>query len=355
MTYGDATVLDSLSLTVEAGELMVVIGASGCGKSTLLRVIAGLDAPGGGRLSIDGRDMTGVEPAARGVAMIFQNYALYPHLTVAQNIGFPLSIARVRRSEIAARVAAVADMLGLGDLLGRRPHQLSGGQRQRVAIGRAVVREPGLLLLDEPLSNLDAALRVRMRHELARLHQRLGCTMVYVTHDQLEAMTLANRIVVMAAGRIEQVGTPQRLYDAPATIEVARAIGSPAMNLLAVRIVAADEAGTTVALTDGASCRVAARVAAEAVGGPATLGVRPEHLRLDAAGPLAGAIELFERLGPLSFVHLGEAGAADTLVAQLPGDAPATLGDRVAFAIVPGTAHLFDERGRAWSRPAATP
>ena len=348
--YGAATVLAPTDLIVAAGELVVIVGPSGCGKSTLLRIVAGLETPDAGHVLIGGQDVTDREPADRGIAMVFQSYALYPHLTVRQNIAFPLRMAKVDRREIGRRVADVAALLELDALLDRRPRALSGGQRQRVSIGRAIVRDPKVLLLDEPLSNLDAGLRVRMRHEIARLHQRLGATMIYVTHDQVEAMTLANRIVVMAQGRIEQVGAPLDLYARPGTIRVAEAIGSPAINLLPVHIDSVDDDGAAVRLPDGALCRVAARVPAADIGAPATLGIRPEHLRADADGPFCGAVELFERLGPLSFAHLGEAGAIGSVVAQLPGDQHFTLGATVRFSVDPADAHLFAAGGDAYPR-----
>ncbi len=348
-TYQDAALMPT-HLTIDDGEFVVIIGPSGCGKSTLLRLIAGLEEPSAGRVLIDGRDVTDLEPAERGLAMVFQSYALYPHLTVAENIAFPLTMARRPKVEIAARVAVVAAALELGDLLDRRPRALSGGQRQRVSIGRAIIRQPGVLLLDEPLSNLDAALRVRMRHEFARLHQRLGTTMIYVTHDQVEAMTLANRIVVMARGRVEQVGMPLDLYRAPATVGVAMSIGSPSINLLPVTVAARDGDGATVRLPAGAICRVAARLPSAAVGEPATLGVRPEHLRADAAGCFGGAVELFERLGPLSFAHLGAPTGGDALVAQLPSNRDVMLGERMVFAVDPNDALLFAADGTAFAR-----
>ena len=349
-SFGAATVLQPADLAIEDGEFVVIVGPSGCGKSTLLRLLAGLEVPNAGRVLIDGRDVTALEPAARNIAMVFQSYALYPHLTVYENIAFPLRMARRDKAEIATKVAAVADLLELDALLDRRPRALSGGQRQRVSIGRAIVREPAVLLLDEPLSNLDAALRVRMRHKFARLHQRLGTTMIYVTHDQIEAMTLANRIVVMSHGRVEQVGSPLDLYRDPATIRVAEAIGSPAINLLRVRIVRAGEAGAIVALPGGQECRVAIAVPTPAIGTHAMLGIRPEHLHADADGAFGGRVELFERLGPLSFAHLGKAGEDGSIVAQLPSDRHVTLGEAIGFSVAPGDAHLFAEDGHAYPR-----
>ncbi len=349
--FDGGVVLQPSSLTIADGAFVVIVGPSGCGKSTLLRLIAGLEEPSGGTIAIGGRDVTHAAPADRGVAMVFQSYALYPHLTVGQNIAFPLTIAKRPKAEIAERVGRAAKLLDLSDLLDRRPRQLSGGQRQRVSIGRAIVRNPSVLLLDEPLSNLDAGLRVRMRHQFARLHGELGTTMVYVTHDQMEAMTLAERIVVMSNGRIEQEGAPMDLYGRPASLAVATAIGSPAINLFPVTIAATGAQGARVTLAGGAEVMVATH--APDIGCPATLGVRPEHLRLCDDGPFAGTVELFERLGPLSFAHLGTRGEAGTLVAQLPGDSRVTLGERLHFAIAPDDAQLFDPDGGAYSRLTA--
>ena len=348
--FGATTVLHPTDLTIDAGEFVVIVGPSGCGKSTLLRLIAGLETPDGGRIAIDGRDVTAAPPAERELAMVFQSYALYPHLTVAENIAFPLRVAKRPQAEIDARVGAVAASLDLDSLLDRRPRALSGGQRQRVSIARAVVREPKVLLLDEPLSNLDAALRVRMRHEFARLHQQLGATMIYVTHDQLEAMTLANRIVVMSAGHVEQVGTPMDLYRRPATLAVASAIGSPTMNLLPATVVATGTEAR-VRLPDGVEIATGARVPDDALGGRVTLGIRPEHLSPADDGPLAGRIELFERLGPLSFAHLNGRGgdrSDGAIVAQLPGDSTGRLGETLRVGVAPADAHVFAADGRAY-------
>ena len=348
--FGTQVVLQPTDLTIADGEFVVIVGPSGCGKSTLLRLIAGLEEPSDGRVEIDGRDVTDAAPADRGLAMVFQSYALYPHLSVAQNIAFPLKVARVDKARIRSRVAAVAEALDLTALLDRRPAALSGGQRQRVSIARAIVREPKVLLLDEPLSNLDAELRVRMRHEFARLHGRLGATMIYVTHDQLEAMTLANRIVVMSEGQVEQVGAPLDLYNAPASLAVARAIGSPGMNLIPATIEAADEHGATLRLPDGERLRAAVQASPAQVGTMVTLGLRPEHLVADDQGAFVGAVELFERLGPLSFAHLGARGQIGTVVAQLPGDRSVTLGETLRFGVLPAQVHVFDGGGRALPR-----
>ena len=348
--FGPNIVLKPTDLSIANGEFVVIVGPSGCGKSTLLRMVAGLEEQSGGTVMIGGRDVTDAPPAERGVAMVFQSYALYPHMTVAANIGYPLRIARRPKAEIAERVAATAATLDLTDLLDRKPAALSGGQRQRVSIARAIIREPEVLLLDEPLSNLDTELRVRMRHEFARLHDRLGATMIYVTHDQLEAMTLANRIVVMSEGRIEQVGSPLDLYDAPANLAVARAIGSPVMNLIPVTIATMDAEGVTLAFPAGSTVR-AARRSSGTVGDIVTLGVRPEHLVATDGGVFTGPVELFERLGPLSFAHLGARGETGTVVAQLPGNRHVTLGETLSFSAAPGDIHVFDADGQALPSP----
>ena len=303
-TYaGGVTVVHGIDLDVRQGEFMVLVGPSGCGKTTTLRMIAGLEHITDGELLIGGRDVTDVAPAERGVAMVFQSYALYPHMTVAENMGFALRVGGMARAEVDAAVRKAADVLQLGALLNRKPRDLSGGQRQRVAIGRAIVREPKVFLFDEPLSNLDAALRNQMRFELARLHRELGATIVYVTHDQVEAMTLGERIAVFNAGRIEQVGPPMALYDRPATRFVAGFLGSPSMNFLAARIVP-DGAGSAAEFNGGAR-----RIALPAAVGfdPAlatTLGVRPEHWRLVDEGGLPARVELVEQLGGSGVAHL---------------------------------------------------
>ena len=347
-SFGNTTVLQPTDLSIAEGEFVVLVGPSGCGKSTLLRMIAGLELPSAGRVAIGGRDVTEAAPSDRGLAMVFQSYALYPHLTVAENIAFPLKVTKVAKQEIARRVAEVAAMLELSDLLDRRPRALSGGQRQRVSIARAVVRRPKVLLLDEPLSNLDANLRARMRHEFARLHQQLGATMIYVTHDQLEAMTLANRIVVMNEGGVEQVGAPIEVYRRPASLAVAAAIGSPGMNLIPATIASVNDRGTTLRLAGGEMVWSGATVPISFVGTTVTLGIRPEHLHVDTTGPFSGPVELFERLGPLSFSHLGARGSVNTIVAQLPGDRSVTLGEVLHMGVWPEDAHVFGADGRAY-------
>ena len=345
--FGATTVLEPTDLAIGDGEFVVIVGPSGCGKSTLLRMVAGLEQPSAGRIAIGGHDVTEAAPAERGVAMVFQSYALYPHLTVAENIAFPLRIARLARAEIAVKVAEVAAMLDLAHLLDRRPRALSGGQRQRVSIGRAIVRDPAVLLLDEPLSNLDAGLRVRMRYELARLHQRLGSTMVYVTHDHVEAMTLAERIVVMERGRIEQVGPPLDIYHRPATLGVARVIGSPGINLIPATIAHVDGDGALLRLPGGGTVAAALRIPPALEGSAATLGIRPEHLRAGEDGPFGGRVALFERLGPSSYAHLTGDGP-EPLVAWLPSDRSVALGETIRFTAAPGDLHLFGTDGVAF-------
>ena len=332
-SYGDTAVIHGIDLEVAAGEFIVIVGPSGCGKSTLLRMVAGLETITAGELFIGADRVNDREPMDRNIAMVFQNYALYPHMTVAQNMGYALKIAGRPKAEIAARVAEAARLLQLDPYLARRPRDLSGGQRQRVAMGRAIVRDPAVFLFDEPLSNLDAKLRVQMRLEIKALQRKLGVTALYVTHDQVEAMTLADRMVVMNEGRAEQVGTPLEVYERPATLFAAQFIGSPAMNL----VDAVAEAGA-VRLADGTRLPVA--VAAE---GPVKLGLRPEHVHPDPEGPLAVRPTLAEPLGANTLIHGTLDGVAQDFVASLPGvhreaDLPETL--RVS---VPAEAmHLFD-------------
>ena len=319
-SFGAMDVLKGVDLDVKAGEFVVFVGPSGCGKSTLLRIIAGLDDQTGGDLFIDGQLMNGVPPAKRGIAMVFQSYALYPHLTVAKNMGLALQQEGVAKAEIDRRVRDTAAMLRLDALLGRRPAELSGGQRQRVAIGRAIVRQPSLFLFDEPLSNLDAALRGGTRVELAKLHRQLGATMVYVTHDQIEAMTLADKIVVMNGGVVEQVGRPLELYNSPRTRFVAGFIGSPAMNFI-----------------EGAAANVH---------GASTVGVRPEHLVVGATGPWSGTITHAEHLGADTMLYV-EVPEACLLTARIPGDAAYDVGQTVGLTPQPNRLYRFGPDGTA--------
>src|SRR4051812_44306870 len=297
--FGATQVLHGVDLTVGDGEMIVIVGASGCGKSTLLRLVAGLETPTTGAIRIDGRDVTPLEPAERDIAMVFQNYALYPHMTVAQNMAYGLRIRGLPRAEIDRRVQESAGLLGIGALLDRRPRQLSGGQRQRVAMGRAIVREPKLFLFDEPLSNLDAKLRVQMRAEIRRLQRRLGVTSLYVTHDQVEAMTLGDRLVVMHQGHAAQVATPMEVWARPADTYVGAFIGSPAMNLLQATLT---PGGAAAALRAGATLPFADGVRPGPEGRRLLVGIRPEHVRPAPAG-LPLAVELREPLGSETLLH----------------------------------------------------
>jgi multiple sugar transport system ATP-binding protein len=314
-------VIPNLDLDIADGEFVVFVGPSGCGKSTLLRLIAGLEDVTSGTIAINGRDATRIPPARRGLAMVFQSYALYPHMTVRRNIGFPLKMAGLGKAAIAQKVENAARILNLTPYLERRPGELSGGQRQRVAIGRAIVREPDAFLFDEPLSNLDAALRVNMRLEISELHQKLKTTMIYVTHDQVEAMTMADKIVVLNAGRVEQVGSPIELYTRPTNRFVAGFIGSPKMNLL-----------------DGAEA---------ANFGAAAIGVRPEHIHLSRErGQWHGTVTVVEHLGSDTFLHVDVAGQ-HTLTARALGEFGISPGDTIWLTPAEDRIHRFDKEGRS--------
>ncbi|WP_029013588.1 ABC transporter ATP-binding protein [Niveispirillum irakense] len=358
-SFGAVDVIKGVDLNIAPGELVVFVGPSGCGKSTLLRLISGLEMPTGGSLHIGGRDVTLTHPAKRGIAMVFQSYALYPHMSVAENMGFGLKIAGVPKAEIQAKVAAAAEILQLTHLLDRKPRALSGGQRQRVAIGRCIVRQPEVFLFDEPLSNLDAALRGQMRVEIARLHAKLDATMVYVTHDQVEAMTLASKIVVLNAGKIEQIGAPIELYRNPANLFVAGFIGSPSMNFMKGKVVATDEAHVAVRLAAG-TLRLPRRNAATAPGSSVTVGIRPEHFSIgepdsDDIAFFEGEVELVERLGGETLAHLRVPALAEEglTIVKLTGDAPLRIGSRLRIGVRLSHAHLFDADGRAVGTPSA--
>ncbi len=334
ISLGGNAIIRGLDLEVEEGEFLVLLGPSGCGKSTLLHSIAGLTETIGGTIEIGGKDMSRTDPSERGIGMVFQSYALYPTMTVEKNMSFGLRIAGVAKAEIKRRVERVAAMLHLDDLLGRKPAALSGGQRQRVAIGRALVREAGVYLFDEPLSNLDAKLRTDLRRELKLLHQQLGATMIYVTHDQVEAMTLASRIVVMRAGQIQQVGTPGEVYERPANLFVAGFLGAPAMNLIEGEIDAAGMfAGACLRLSMG-------EPAAGDCGRKAVLGVRPEHISLVAGGSLQGRVTLVEPMGAHRVVWLDCGGKQLSCILQ--GSRALAPDDTVAFEIDAQRASLFD-------------
>jgi sn-glycerol 3-phosphate transport system ATP-binding protein len=342
-----AEVIKGISAQVADGEFLVMLGPSGCGKSTLLRMIAGLESITAGEIAIGGRVVNGLEPKDRDIAMVFQNYALYPHMTVYDNIAYGLRIRGLTKAEIDRKVREAAMLLEIAPFLDRKPRNLSGGQRQRVAMGRAIVRDPQVFLFDEPLSNLDAKLRTQMRVEIKRLQARLGVTSLYVTHDQVEAMTLGDRLMVMNAGVAEQVGTPMEVYRRPASTFVAGFIGSPAMNFLSGRIAAGGEA---VEMTGGEAL-AAGRPLGQS-GRPVTVGIRPEHLVLDPSAPPGTALhvtaELVEALGADTLVH-GRVGSADAiLLARLPGGTAVKANDRMTFRVPPGELHLFDpETGKA--------
>ncbi|MEL6299481.1 MAG: ABC transporter ATP-binding protein [Pseudomonadota bacterium] len=320
-SFGPVEVIKPLDLTIEDGEFTVFVGPSGCGKSTLLRLIAGLEDVSSGRIEIDGQDATAASPAKRGLAMVFQSYALYPHMSVAGNIAFPLKMAGVDAATRKQKIADAARILNLTDYLDRKPGQLSGGQRQRVAIGRAIVREPEAFLFDEPLSNLDAALRVSMRTEISELHQALKTTMIYVTHDQVEAMTMADKIVVLRDGRVEQIGSPLDLYRAPDNLFVAGFIGSPRMNFI-----------------EGP--------AAEARGAR-TVGIRPEHILVDgAAGDISGTVGVSEHLGSDTYLNVDVDGMG-TLRVRASGEVALSFGDTAHLTLPADRLHRFDETGQA--------
>lgn len=349
-TFSGAEVLKGVDIDVSEHEFLVFVGPSGCGKSTLLRTIAGLERVDSGRVLIGGEDVTEVEPSERGVAMVFQSYALYPHMSVYENIAFGLRMLKMPQSEIERRVNGAAQTLQIGQLLDRRPRALSGGQRQRVAIGRAIVREPKVFLFDEPLSNLDAALRVQMRLELIKLHKQLNATMIYVTHDQTEAMTMADRIVVLNHGAVEQIGSPLQLYRHPRNRFVAGFIGSPKMNFIDVEVRAADADGVTIALPGGAALTVPCDTEGVRAGDTLALGVRPEHLMENSAagcdGRLAGEVLVVEHLGGETLLHVTLAGGGAIQV-KGSGDSAATDGQRIEVGFSVRHAHLFRPDGLA--------
>ncbi|MDE5445621.1 sn-glycerol-3-phosphate ABC transporter ATP-binding protein UgpC [Bradyrhizobium sp. CSA207] len=350
--YGTIPVLRNIDLTIDHGEFVVFVGPSGSGKSTLLRMIGGLERISAGRLLIDNAVVNDVDAADRNLGMVFQSYALYPHMTVRENLAFPLRMAKVDRVRIHARVAETACLLQIDHLLDRKPRQLSGGQRQRVAIGRAIVREPKVFLFDEPLSNLDTELRVQMRVQIAKLHKQLGNTMIYVTHDQVEAMTMANKIVVLKDGNIEQVGSPHDLYHNPASRFVAGFIGSPKMNFLNGNIEAAHESGMNVRLDAGATISVPVQPDKLLVGEPVTLGIRPDDFSPSAAEKKEIAIELdvdfIEHLGSVTYIY-GNTGK-EAVVAKAPRPEPPKSAGKVRLAAAPADCHLFTMNGKALRR-----
>jgi len=345
-SFDDYEVLKSISLDVNDGEFVVFVGPSGCGKSTLLRMIAGLDSTSSGDVVIDGVRVNDKPPVARGIAMVFQSYALYPHMTVFENIAFPLRVEKLPEEKIREKVEAVARVLQLETRLQQKPGMLSGGQRQRVAIGRAIVREPKIFLFDEPLSNLDAALRAEMRIELSKLHGQLKATMIYVTHDQVEAMTMADRIVVLNAGDIAQVGAPLELYHKPRNLFVAGFIGNPKMNFLPVTCTDVSDAGVTVEFA-GQSLLVPVEKRQYIVGKPLTLGIRPEHLHLDAGDvSISVTPAVIERLG-INTIAYANLSSGEPFCALLPGATPVQAGTEIKIGVKAEDCHLFDVDG--WS------
>ena len=347
--FGAVKVIHDINLDIKDGEFVVFVGPSGCGKSTLLRTISGLEEPTAGRVLIAGEDVTDFDPAERGVAMVFQSYALYPHMTVEQNLGFGLKMGGMARQDVADRVSEVAQVLELSELLQRKPRALSGGQRQRVAIGRAIVRQPRAFLFDEPLSNLDAELRVQMRIEIAKLHQRLGATMIYVTHDQVEAMTLADRIVVLRAGRIEQEGSPIELYNNPDNQFVAGFIGSPRMNFLdgVVKAVAGNQLTIALSGFEASNLMVKRRGKGGTVGQSVRIGIRPEHFTAaqKTGFSLRAFAQVTEHLGGVSFIYASGKSDADKLTIQQKGHVTFSTGSQLTFGVEANSAVAFDEQG----------
>ena len=333
-SYGDVDVIHGIDMQINSGEFCVFVGPSGCGKSTLLRMISGLEPITSGDCEIDGEVVNHIPAAQRGLAMVFQSYALYPHMSVKKNLSFGLENLNMPKAEIAKRVNDAATMLQIDDYLNRRPGQLSGGQRQRVAIGRAVVREPKIFLFDEPLSNLDAELRVTMRREIAALHRRLGNTMIYVTHDQVEAMTMADKIAVLRAGRVEQFGTPLELFNNPRNRFVAGFIGSPAMNFVNVT-----RTGDSLALTDGTVVSTGHTHLTDE-GTEFELGIRPRSLLIDAQGPIKATVTEVEQLGTESYVF-GTLPTGETLTVHMAGQTEVQAGDQIALRPEPDGIHLF--------------
>ncbi len=350
-SFGSAKVLHDIDLAIQDKEFVVFVGPSGCGKSTLLRIIAGLEETTSGSIEIGGVDVSDKHPVERGISMVFQSYALYPHLSVYENIAFPLRVQKIAAPELDERVQRAAGILQLTDKLQLKPGQLSGGQRQRVAIGRSIVRNPQVFLFDEPLSNLDAALRGDMRVELSQLHRDLDATMVYVTHDQVEAMTMADRIVVLKDGRVEQFGTPMELYHHPATRFVATFIGQPNMNLIPSTVLGADADGLTVELDGGAKMTLPVEAPSGIVGSKVEVGIRPEDVEL-GAGPLDVHVRVLERLGGAA-ISYGSIGADTKFCAALSGDAPVREGDTMQLNVDPAACHVFDADGQVLRRKAA--
>ncbi len=348
--YGTFEVLKGIDLEVRDGEFVVFVGPSGCGKSTLLRMIAGLDETSAGDITIDAKRVNDLPPVKRGIAMVFQSYALYPHMSVFENIAFPLRVEKMAEDKLKAKVENAARILHLEQRLQQKPGMLSGGQRQRVAIGRAIVREPKIFLFDEPLSNLDAALRADMRIELAKLHKQLKATMIYVTHDQVEAMTMADRIVVLNAGEISQTGAPLELYHKPANTFVAGFIGNPRMNMLPVTCKSVSDAGVEVEYK-GQTTVVPVNGRTDLVGQPLTLGIRPEHIQIGTSDLSMSVVPtVIERLGAQTVAYASLDGQGENFCAMLPGSAAIRVDEKVPVGIAAADCHLFDASGMALER-----
>jgi len=354
--FGDLETIHDVSLDIEHREFVVFVGPSGCGKSTLLRLVAGLEDITAGDLYIDGDLVNDLPPAKRGVAMVFQSYALYPHMTVYENMAFGLKLAKVDKAEIDQKVRSAAEILQITNLLDRKPKEMSGGQRQRVAIGRAIVRDPKVFLFDEPLSNLDAKLRVQMRIEIKKLHSELDATMIYVTHDQVEAMTLAEKIVVLRDGYVEQVGRPLDLYRHPENAFVAGFIGSPSMNFIDTMIASATGSTATVNLPGGGTIDIPTNGGTAQAGQQVKLGIRPEHSYEDGTGDgkIPGKIFVVERLGGESYLYV-QTEAPDIMIIKAHGDAAAGPGDPIEIGVPAQAAHLFDADGKKISQTEGKP
>ncbi|HRC58405.1 MAG: sn-glycerol-3-phosphate ABC transporter ATP-binding protein UgpC [Myxococcales bacterium] len=352
-SFGDVEIIHGASLEIKDGEFVVFVGPSGCGKSTLLRLIAGLEEVSAGKLSIGGRECNTLPPAERGIAMVFQSYALYPHMSVFDNMAFALKLAHMDKTEITSRVHKAADILQLRDYLHRKPKELSGGQRQRVAIGRAIVREPSVFLFDEPLSNLDAALRVQMRIEISKLHSQLKTTVIYVTHDQVEAMTMADRIVVLSQGNVEQFGAPLELYSHPRNLFVAGFIGSPKMNFFSGEVQEASATGATVTLRDGSKITLKVDATRAKKGDKVTVGARPEHLDarpVEGGSSIPGDVTLVEHLGEQTLLYVTCPASTELVTVRASGISKVKKGDTVKLSAANGAFYLFDDEGKSFTR-----
>ncbi|MBU2953782.1 ABC transporter ATP-binding protein [Marinobacter sp. F3R08] len=350
-SFGDLEILKGINLNIKDHEFVVFVGPSGCGKSTLLRSIAGLEEVTSGHIYLDDREITELAPAKRDLAMVFQSYALYPHMSVRKNMSFALELAKESKETINSKVAEAARILELEPLLDRKPKELSGGQRQRVAIGRSIVRQPKVFLFDEPLSNLDAALRVQMRLELARLHHDLKATMIYVTHDQVEAMTLANKVVVLNQGQIEQVGSPMELYHSPANRFVAGFLGMPKMSFLPATVVSSDHQGTRIQLADGATLALPVNGATLHKNSQVTLGVRPENIHVSdpSESDFTGRLDIAENLGSDTYCYV-KTSSNETLTVRTPGNFTCNFGQQIGLSLELDQCHLFDDQDQALPR-----